>query len=643
MSGSEYSKQAIEKMQKASPLSLPNVIAECEFYDETESEKVFAQVVAEFEKDGGSTNSVLKPVALTIVDGLLEGTSAGRAMRKKGVTASRVLQECESFNYGDLEIGPIPGVAYVDWKNAADQRAAYGMRPDRAYHRGQLENSNRMNQYRDRADAEAAAAGRKNLVDEYTGDRNITAKRDNPDLRRNDPKNSYQAETDHVVPLKELHGRFKGNYGLSMTDIRNIANLDENFALTNSKLNRSKQDMTNKAYLDKLRKSSDPSDRAMADKLEPRMTEKEKNAESAIVKGVNGAVGSNLLGKGAISRQELDAGIKEFEKSSGRKLRDLPPAERAAAKQKIRQSLQSDKAKKIYGQAAGDAAKQAADMAIGNAILFVFKPIYYELRDSFKNGFIEGVNCSNGTDAVKVRFTRVKRYLMENASKFLGGGVSEFIKGLISAFIEAIIGLFLGMFKCVLKLIKEGIRIFVQAAKILWGRDSANMTSAQKGDAIVKLIGGSVAALAGIGIDALLNSIGVPDSWSVPLSTMLSGIVSAIFMCLLDRADLFNVRDERRNARIKEVFAARVADMRADVANFSIAVNARLIADRSKYLELDRAVTDAIDSSDVRAVDTALSGIADFFEVVLPYKDSQSFVRYWKSQTKIRIGEESAA
>ena len=83
MSGSEYSKQAIEKMQKASPLSLPNVIAECEFYDETESEKVFAQVVAEFEKDGGSTNSVLKPVALAIVDGLLEGTSAGRAMRKK--------------------------------------------------------------------------------------------------------------------------------------------------------------------------------------------------------------------------------------------------------------------------------------------------------------------------------------------------------------------------------------------------------------------------------------------------------------------------------------------------------------------------------------------------------------------------------
>ena len=474
MSGSEYSKKAIEKMQKASPLSLPNVIAECEFYDETESEKVFAQVVAEFEKDGGGTNSVLKPVALAIVDGLLEGTSSGRAMRKKGVTASRVLQECESFTYGDLKIEPIPGVSHVDWKNAADQRTAYGMRHDRIYRRSQLENSNRMNQYRDKADAEAAASGRKNLIDEYTGDRNITAKRDNPDLRRNDPKHGYQAETDHVVPLKELHGRFKGNYGLSMTDIRNIANLDDNFALTNSKLNRSKQDMTNKAYLDKLRKSSDPSDRAMADKLEPHMTAKAKKAERAIVKGVNDAVGNNLLGKGAISRQELDAGIAEYERRSGQKLRDLPPAERAAAKQKIRKSLQADKAKKIYGQAAGDATKQAADMAIGNAILFVFKPIYYELRDSFNNGFVEGVSCSNGMDAVKFRFTRLKRYLMENASKFLEEGISEFIKGLVSAFVEAIIGLFLGMFKCVLKLIKEGIRIFVQAAKILFYEQRSN-------------------------------------------------------------------------------------------------------------------------------------------------------------------------
>lgn len=643
MSGSEYSKKAVEKLQNASPLALSGVIAECEFYDQTESEKVFADVVAEFEKDGGGTNSILKPVSLAIVDGLLEGTKAGKAMRKKGITASRVLQECDAFTYGEMEIGPIPGVAYVDWKNAADERAVYGGRPDRAFHRTQLQNSGRMTEYKEKADAEAASSGRKNLIDEYSGDRNITAKRSNPDQRRDDPKNSHQAETDHVIPLKELHKRFKGNYGLSMTDIRNIANMDDNFALTSSKVNRSKQDLTNKAYLKKLRKSTNPEDRALADKLEAGMMKKEKAAEKAIVKGVNEAVKNNLLGKGAVSRQEMDAGIKAYEKKTGKKLKDLKPEERAAIKKEVRKGLQSDKAKKIYGKASTDAAKQAADMAAGNAILYILKPIYYELKDSFKNGFIEGVSCATGTDAVRVRFTRVKKYLIENASEFLGDGVGEFIKGFVSAIIESIIGLFLGMFKSVLKLLKEGVRIFVQAAKILWGKDSAKMTSAQKGDAIVKLIGGSVAALAGIGIDALLNSAGIPDTWSVPLSTMLSGIVSAVFMCLLDKADLFNVRDERRNARLKEVFDARVADIRADAANFSSEVNRRLIADRCKYMELDGAVNAALDSRDIHAVDKALSGMADFFKVTLPYEDSQSFVRYWKTHTKITIGGEDAA
>lgn len=41
------------------------------------------------------------------------------------------------------------------------------------------------------------------------------------------------------------------------------------------------------------------------------------------------------------------------------------------------------------------------------------------------------------------------------------------------------------------------------------------MTTAQKGDAIVKLLGGSVIAICGIGIEALLNKIGVTEPWSV--------------------------------------------------------------------------------------------------------------------------------
>lgn len=647
---SERSKVTLDQLKAASPLALPGLIAECEFYDETESEKVFEDVVKEFEKDGGGIESVLKPVALAIVDGLLERTASGRAMRSKGVTASRVIQDCDSFSYGDMEVGPIPGVSYVDWKNAADGRAAFGQREDRrTYRRSQLEKASAMQGYKDRANDAAAAQGRKNLQDEYTGERNITAYQDNPDKRRNDPKHSHQAETDHVVPLKELHTRLKGNYGLSVSDIRDLANIDSNFALTSSTINRRKGEKTNAEFIAELKKSGDPKDRELAEKMEKMTPAKTAAAEKAIVGAANKAIKDNLLGKGKISRQEFDAAmndrIKAEEARTGKK---LSPEEKKSFKKNekasLRRKLQRDKALGVYGQASSDAAKQAANYAAGDAILFLLKPIYFELKDSFQNGFAEGVGCTSGTDAVRVRFSRIKKYVMEHATEFLGDGLTNFVKGFISSLIESIIGLFLGMLKNILKLIKEGVRVFVQAAKVIWGKDSAKMSSAEKGDAIVKLIGGSVSAIAGIGIDMLLESAGIPESWTVPLSTMLTGIVSAVFMCILERADLFSVKGERRNARLKEVFEERVADMRADASNFSMAVNRKLIANREQFDALDSAIDKALSLHDIRAVDVALNGMAKFFEVSLPYEDQQSFVRYWKSQSIIRIGvDENAA
>ena len=192
-----------------------------------------------------------------------------------------------------------------------------------------------------------------------------------------------------------------------------------------------------------------------------------------------------------------------------------------------------------------------------------------------------------------------------------------------------------------MKLIKEGIRIFVQAAKILWGKNAAKMTPAEKGDAIVKLIGASVASLAGIGVDALLSSIAAPKMLHVPLATMLSGIVAAVFMYLLDKADLFGVKSDKRYARVKEIFEARVADMKADTARFEVAVTERLRASWMEYAYLNQKVNDALDKRDIKQVDCVLGQLAAYFKVTLPYNDTQSFVRFVKSNADIRIDESS--
>lgn len=599
--GTEYSDKAVEEIKKISPLALPEYIAQCEFYDEKESRKVFDEVVAEFEKDGGSVDSILKPVMYTVADGLLEAIPGGAAMRRKGLTPQRIITECEAFSYSDTDVGakPIPGIAYVDFKNARDQRTKFGESLARRYDANMRKqiyaDTSAMNKYK-----EKTAGGSAVMRDEYTGQR-IYRTRD--DATRNGASGQV-ANTDHIVSLSEIQHEFAGNFALSRKDIREIANQDYNFAMTSAAVNIPKSDRSMKGYLAYLEKHPDKVPAGFnVEKARDRMLKMEKEAKSAVYTAANKKVLKNLEG-----------------------------------------ALKGDrKGKVIRGRLAGKATDQAKDYAIGNVVLYLLKPLYWELKDSFRNGFKGGVNADSGVAAIKYRFGRVKNYLVKHAKEFLGDSIWEFIKGFVSALIEGIIGLFVGIFRSVFKLIKEGIRIFVQAAKILWGKGSANRSPAEKGDAIVKLIGASVASLAGIGIDAMLSSIGAPKPLRVPLATMLSGIASALFMYLLDKADLFSVKAERRYQRIKEVFDARVADMKEDAAKFDSAITERLRNDMLEFAYLKQSVNKAAENHDVKLLDGVLTQMASFFAVKLPYSDAQSFVRFVKGNKDIRIDAKTVA
>ena len=619
-SGTAFSEKAVEDLKNISPLALPEYIAECEFYDETETRKVLDDVVKEFEKDGGTVDAVLKPVMYSVADGLLEAIPGGAAMRRKGLTPQRIVSECEAFTYSSegAGIGAIPGVAYVDFKNARGYREGEldwgkvrknGFRSEDVYSGGFAQHSGRRyKHHRDNyddvrarkayADSKAGEVSGKNLQDEYTGRKDIWLNETNPDRRyrfgdRTEARR-HVANVDHIVPLKEIQKELAGNYALSRKDIKTIANTDANYALVNSQLNKSKGAKSNAQYV----KEHPELDQATKE----RMLAKDKEAREALwgSLGKLGKINDTVLGN------LTDGGAK------GRLVRK---------------------------RAVGKAANQAKDYAVGNVVLYLLKPLYWELKDSFKNGFRNGVNADSGMAAIRIRFGRIKSYLVAHAKEFLGDSVWEFIKGFVSSLIEGIIGLFVGMFRSVLKLIKEGIRIFIQAAKILWGKNAAKMTPAEKGDAIVKLIGASVASLAGIGVEALLSSIGTPKLLRVPLATMLSGIASAVFMYLLDKADLFGVKSDKRYARVKEIFEARITDMKADTAKFEVAVSERLRANWIEYACLNQRVNDAFDRHDIKAVDGVLQQMANYFRVTLPYEDSQSFVKFVKGNANIQIDD----
>jgi hypothetical protein len=258
--------------------------------------------------------------------------------------------------------------------------------------------------------------------------------------------------------------------------------------------------------------------------------------------------------------------------------------------------------------------------------MYLIKPLYYEISDIIRNGLQEGVGADSAVSAFKIRFGRVQKYIFDNAISFLGENLLEFLKGFISSLVEGIINLFVGIFKQIFKLVKEGVRIFVQAGKVLFGKESDQMSSSEKGDAIIKILGGSVIAICGIGIEALLNKIGIGEPWSVVLSTMLSGIASAIFMLILDKVDLFSVKSEKRYKRIEEIFEERIKDIHEATNTFDTAAIEVMREQKLRFSTIKNTISAGINSNDIDIINSGLFSLAAFLKTDLPYCNLDDFV-----------------
>lgn len=592
-------KELEDSIRNASPLELASKLQEAELYDKKETRAVVDEVYKEFSKQGGLVDEVVVPVFMSVADGLLESTTATRSLRKRGLTASKIISQCKSFSYENVETDTIVPDGYTEWKNVGEQTRSdfkqYGEQTRIAYDRATYEDKDRLNQYKQNKFDNNG--GRTNATDEYTGQKNVYQYKSNPDARRNVEayKHDHQAEVDHIVPLKNIHDQYKGNYALTDEDIKNIANSDSNYALTSARINRGagapgrggKFDMTNAEFVEdqRRREREGRPNLGISEEAKENMLQMEKESQKEIQKDANKAIFDNLTGQGTGNTSE------------------------------------------ILGKSASNAADQSKDYIVGNVILYLIKPLYYEISDMFRNGVKEGVGAESTIQAFKIRFGRVKKYVVENALAFLGNNVWEFVKGFISSLIEGIISLFVGIFKQILKVIKEGIKVFVKAGKILFGKQSSQMSAAEKGDAIIKIIGGSVIAICGIGIEALLNQIGVVEPWSIILSTMLAGIVSILFMLLMDKIDLFSVKAEKRRKRIEEIFDARIKDIHDAEQVFNTAAIETMRDQRLQFVAIDKKINDAIQGNNIVAINSGLFDLASFMHIDLGYKNQDEFVK----------------
>lgn len=635
----EERKKAIEELEYASPLEISRLLQEMELYDEKTAQEVLDEVHEKFDSAEHLEDEVLKPVFMSVIDGLLEATSGGRAARKKGLTASRVVEECTSFSYDDLGDNHTNVNGYTEYKNINHDEIEYqiqlekwkrnGKKGDQPqyngsvnsnstqeYARSNLEDSSAMNDYK-----EKQRHGEKKIKDEYTGKDNLYVSQNNMPDNYNDETHRKQAQPDHIVPLKQLHEQYKHNYALDDSDLKRIANSESNLAITSAEINQVKRDMTNKQYIEWMDEHGKPLD----ENTKKIMLQKQKEATKAIESDVNKTVAKNLVGKGQVDEKAMKNAINEFKENNGQ----APTEEQ---RNQIEQNLIKKKTNEIRGTAVKNAAGQAKDYAVGNLILFIVKPIYYEISDIFKNGLKEGVGADSGSQALGIRFTRVKKYVMTHAKAFFGDSILDFVKGFVSSLIEGIISLFVGMLKQVLKILKEGVKILVGSVQILFGKNAKAMSPAQKGDAIIKLIGGSVIAISGVALESLLNKIGIGEPWSVVLSTMLSGIASALFMYILNKADLFSTKAEKRYERVKEIFDERIKDVQEATELFDRVALETMKEQRLQFESIQEEINTGLESNDIDSINTGLYKLADFMKVDLPYSNTKEFCDYMDSE-----------
>ena len=690
-------------LSNVSPLEMAKALNELELYDQNEAMKVIEEVYQKYDTGEHLTENVIKPVIQSVADGLFENWSLGRKLRKKGLTATRLYEECWNFTY-DTESDNAVVNGYTEYKNMRDETGYdanwttshkkdkngksysenYGgkeeyQNPDmtRVYVRMQVEDKKKMNSYKERQfDGKDTTKDEYEFVDELVKGSNT--------------------QTDHIIAGKKTYDQFSKNPALNEADLKSSINEDENFALTYGPLNNRKGDDLNE-NVKHLHKEELPYN------VRETMKRKSEEAQSYVNAAINESALKTLLGKGNVELFNVDRDkvlknaqeqeklfeqennrkpkseekqkilVREYKKEKGRiggefnqtinkkfekqlllfeqkygrkpdkeerkKLREDIKTEEEA---RLTKKLQKQKAINTYKNLGKAAGKQTLDLVIGDVLFVFLKPVTYELKDLCANGLMtKDLQAEDKVQAIKIRFNRALAYAWKYLKKVfvenIWETIKDFIKTFLSTLVEAIINCFVGIFKTFLKLLKEAAKILIKARKIMIGEEGKALTDRQKRDTIIKFIGASVAALAGIGIELLLMNKGIPNDYVIPLSTILGGVISVAFMWVLNKSGLFSCELKKRRSTVIKIFDTRIAEINEAAKAMDTMAITVLAKQRECYNKISAAMKQAVDTESYAELNEQIFLMAKLFKIELPYSSTEEFVKHYDSVNELAL------
>ena len=392
-------------------------------------------------------------------------------------------------------------------------------------------------------------------------------------------------DMDHVNPINHLRQKYQNNPYLYRDDIVKLVGMRENEEYINSSLNRSKGDKTWSEYI-----ASRP---------------KNENGDIVDNKG-------NIL----LTKNEQE--------------------------QKIKLQEETTRAQNI--ESAKMMTKNIGLKGLGDIIILLLKPIWFEIKDMFKNGILYGFDTNDKIEAFLLRLKRVTKFINDNILNTLGDTLKDVLGNFIPMLISSLAKIVPEMFNKITQVISDGFMAIKEAFKIMMKPDS-EVSQAQKADAITKIIASAVVPILIFSFEeTVLTSLKFLDK--TPLEFLkdvamiiLSGLATTLVVWLLDQIDLFSVKGEKRLARVKEIFELRIETIKKNTDIFEKTSIEILAKQKLQFKNIIANMNVAIDNN--QNINQSVYELANFMQIDLKVKSTDEFLNLISNSKNLIIGEDN--
>lgn len=356
------------------------------------------------------------------------------------------------------------------------------------------------------------------LNDDYSGEKIL-------------PNQPY--DQDHVISAKEIHD--DGGAVLSGLKGVELANDDSNLKATNRAINRNKGAQPMSDFVLKLEKTRVQRQTEIRElKSKPDLTDQEQKKLEKLETCESADV-ELMMKADEIARNQYNKKINQTYYSSKEFCLDLT------------------KTSAIEGVRIG------IKQAIGLLLVDLSNALLDELIDSYRHGFIDGVQSESLIKSIKMRLQKVANVVITRWKNIVVAFKDGALSGMLSNIITTLINTFLTTAKNIVRIIREGAFVLVRAVKIILFPPK-EMSIEESWDAALKLIVSSSFTLGGIVIEEYFTKAFISVAWLGPFTSTLSvicagiltGVATSYALYTIDKLDPFGVHDRKKRCYIRQ-------------------------------------------------------------------------------------------